>query len=142
MIKESKEKSENPSFTAEENNINNQKENKDNDNSGKIRKSKTLRNSLKMKKKGKNHHRSSSCDAITSTKKVKINDKVDIIDVESWKKYNLEQTADENFEELLKVECENENKEENGNKNDKNNKKNGKRVRSKNGNVSCTCIII
>ena len=148
MSKEDKEKLENMSFTAEENNfnnMNNKKENKDNDNSGKIKKSKTLRSSVKMKKKGKSHHRSSSCDTITTSKKVKINDKVDIIDVESWKKYNLEQTADENFEEFLKVEYENENKEENGNKNDKNstnNKKNSKRIRSKNGNVSCTCIII
>ena len=145
MSKEGQEKIENMSFTAEENNlnnINNKKENKDSDNSGKIKKSKTLRSSMKMKKKGKSHHRSSSCDAITTSKKVKINDKVDIIDVECWKKYNLEQTADENFEEFLKMEYENENKEENGNKNDKNNKKNNKRVRSKNGNVSCTCIIL
>ena len=145
MSKDDKEKLENISFTAGEsnfNNINNKKENKDNDNSGKIKKSKTLRSSMKMKKKGKSHHRSSSCDAITTSKKVKINDKVDIIDVECWKKYNLEQTADENFEEFLKMEYENENKEENGNKNDKNNKKNIKRVKGRNGNVSCTCIII
>ena len=151
MSKDDKEKLENISFTAEQsnfNNMNNKKENKDNDNSGKIKKSKTLRSSVKMKKKGKNHHRSSSCDAIINSKKVKINDKVDIIDVESWKKYNLEQTADENFEEFLKMEYENENKEETGDKNDKNdknnanNKKNIKRVRGRNGNVSCTCIII
>ena len=151
MSKDDKEKLENISFTAGEsnfNNINNKKENKDNDNSGKIKKSKTLRSSLKMKKKGKNHHRSSSCEAIINSKKVKINDKVDIIDVESWKKYNLEQTADENFEELLKMEYENEKKEETGDKNDKNdknnanNKKNIKRVKGRNGNVSCTCIII
>jgi ankyrin repeat protein len=112
MSKDDKEKLENISFTAEQsnfNNMNNKKENKDNDNSGKIKKSKTLRSSVKMKKKGKNHHRSSSCDAIINSKKVKINDKVDIIDVESWKKYNLEQTADENFEEFLKMEYENEN---------------------------------
>ena len=127
MSKDDKEKLENISFTAGEsnfNNINNKKENKDNDNSGKIKKSKTLRSSLKMKKKGKNHHRSSSCEAIINSKKVKINDKVDIIDVESWKKYNLEQTADENFEELLKMEYENEKKEETGDKNDKNDKNN------------------
>ena len=148
MSKDDKEKLENISFTAGEsnfNNINNKKENKDNDNSGKIKKSKTLRSSVKMKKKIKNHHRSSSCEAIINSKKVKINDKVDIIDVESWKKYNLEQTADENFEEFLKMEYENENKEETGDKNDKNNtnnKKTIKKVRGRNGNVSCTCIII
>ena len=148
MSKDDKEKLENISFTTGENNfnnINNKKENKDNDNSGKIKKSKTLRSSVKMKKKAKNHHRSSSCEAIMHSKKVKINDKVDIIDVESWKKYNLEQTADENFEEFLKMEYENEKKEETGDKNDKNNtnnKKNIKKVRGRNGNVSCTCIII
>ena len=143
MSKEIKDKLENMSFTAEESNLN--QENKNSDNSGKIKKSKTIRSSLKMKKKRKNHHRSNSCEIITNSKKVKISDKVDIIDVESWKKYNLEQTADENFEEFLKMEYENESKEENGNKTDKNNennKKNGKRVRGKNGNVSCTCILI
>ena len=146
MNKEDKEKLDNASYTADESNLNdrnNKQENKNNDGSGKIKKSKTLRSSVKMKKKTKNHHRSSSCDTITNSKKVKINDKVDIIDVESWKKYNLEQTADENFEEFLKMEYENETKEKNGNKNDKNNSNNKiKRVRGKDGNVSCTCIII
>ena len=140
---------------SQENNLENalfpaeKEENKINDNTkntGKIKKSKTLRSSLKMKKKEKKHHRNSSCDAIITGKKVKINSKVEIIDVESWKKYNLEQTADENFEEFLKMEYENEKKEKenkNNPNNDNNNNNNKvKRIKGRNGNVSCTCIII
>ena len=127
-------------FTAEN------EKNKNNNNemvSGNIKKSKTLRSSVKMRKKEKKHKRNSSCDAITNGKKVKISSKIEIIDVESWKKYNLEQTADENFEEFLKMEYENENKgNEKENKNNGNNNNKVKRLRGKNGNVSCTCIII
>ena len=58
----------------------------------------------------------------------------------------MEQTADENFEELLKIEYEKEEEgKENGNKNNinnKSNKNNIKRVKGRQGNVSCTCIII
>ena len=50
---------------------------------------------LKWEKKEKKHKRSSSCDEITSGKKVKINSKIEIIEVKCWKKYNLEQTANE-----------------------------------------------
>ena len=149
MNKKDREKLENTSSVVEENNYNNtnnKQENNINDNSGKNKRlSKTLRSSLKMKKKEKKNQRKSSCDAISDSKKVKINDKVHIIDVECWKKYNLEQTADENYEEFVKMELENKKNEENGNKNDKNNKNNknnAKRVKGKNGNVSCTCIII
>ena len=100
----------------------------------------------KKKEKEKKHQRKSSCNEFLNLKKVKINSNVEIIDVESWKKYNLEQTADENFEELLKIEYENEEEgKENGNKNNinnKSNKNNVKRFKGRQGNVSCTCIII
>ena len=138
---------------SKENNLENallppeNEENKSNGNaknSGNIKKSKTLRSSLKTKKKEKKHIRNSSCDAIITGKKVKINSKVEIIDVESWKKYNLEQTADENFEEFLKMEYENENKgnDNKNNPNTNNNNNKVKRIKGRNGNVSCTCIII
>ena len=141
MNKEDKEKLDNASYTADESNLNdrnNKQENKNNDGSGKIKKSKTLRSSVKMKKKTKNHHRSSSCETITNSKKVKINDKVDIIDVESWKKYNLEQTADENIQDYLEELAKNEEQETKKSKNSNNNK----RKKSKTDNVFCTCILI
>ena len=47
--------------------------------------------------------------------------KIDIIDVESWKKLNLKMTADENLDELIKL-------------------TEGKKGRVKN--VSCNCIIL
>ena len=53
-------------------------------------------------------------------KKVKFS-KIDVIKVESWKKYNLSLTADENLEELLNV---------------------SKGRKEKDKNVSCTCTII
>ena len=154
MSKEKEEQLRNTSFSPEERNlkkIDEAEESKNNNNSKnlrKIKKSKTLRSSVKMKKKEKEkkHKRTSSCDEVINSKKVKINSNIEIIDVESWKKYNLEQTADENFEELLKIEYENEQEgKDNGNKNntnDKNNKNNIKRVKGRQGNVSCTCIII
>ena len=53
-------------------------------------------------------------------KKVKFN-KIEVVDVESWKVLNLKLTAEENLDELLKL-------------------SNGKKERVKN--VSCTCVII
>ncbi len=47
--------------------------------------------------------------------------KIDVIDVESWKKLNLKLTAEENLDELIRI-------------------SEGKKERIKN--VSCTCIII
>ena len=132
-------KSENAILSAENEET---KNNDDTKNSGKIKKSKTLRSSVKMKKKEKKHVRNSSCDAISNGKKVKINKKIEIIDVESWKKYNLEQTADENFEEFLKMEYENEKGKENENKNNTNINNKVKRLKGRDGNVSCTCILI
>ena len=71
------------------------------------------------------------------SKKVKIIDNVEIIDVECWKKYNLEQTVDDNIEDYLE---EIERNEELNNKKPKNN--NNKRTKSKTENVTCTCILI
>ena len=72
-----------------------------------------------------------------NSKKVKFSDKVEIIDVECWKKYNLEQTADENIEDYLEELERNEEQETKKSKNSKN-----KRTKSKTDNVFCTCILI
>jgi len=71
-----------------------------------------------------------------NSKKVKIIDNIEIIDVECWKKYNLEQTSDENIEDYLE-EIE---RNEELNKKTKNN--NNRRTKSKTENVTCTCILI
>ena len=71
------------------------------------------------------------------SKKVKIIDNVEIIDVECWKKYNLEQTADDNIEDYLE---EIERNEDLNNKKPKNS--NNKRTKSKTENVTCTCVLI
>ena len=63
----------------------------------------------------------------SSKKTVTFIDKVTYIDVECWKKYNLEQTADENFDDYLQ---------------ELENKKNKKKPQSKKENVTCTCNII
>ena len=73
-------------------------------------------------------------------KKVKINDDITIIDIECWKEYNLEQTADENNEEF-NVETNN-NEDTNIKKKEKKNKNKGKRNNNKENNISCTCLII
>ena len=72
-----------------------------------------------------------------NSKKVKISDKVPIIDVECWKKYNLEQTADENIEDYLEELERNEEQETKKSKNSKN-----KRTKSKTDNVFCTCNLL
>ena len=66
-------------------------------------------------------------------KKVKFTEKIIFIDVECWKKYNAEQTADENYDEINEEEI-NELKNKN---NDKNNNK-----RNKKDNVFCTCNVV
>ena len=66
-------------------------------------------------------------------KKVKFTEKIIFVDVECWKKYNAEQTADENYDEINEEEI-NELKNKN---NDKNNNK-----RNKKDNVFCTCNVI
>ena len=70
-------------------------------------------------------------------KRVKFIDKITIIDVECWKKYNMEQTADENFYDN------NEDEEEDVEvKNETNDKTNNKKKKNKKDNVVCTCNII
>ena len=66
-------------------------------------------------------------------KKVKFTEKIIFIDVECWKKYNAEQTADENYYEINEEEI-NELKNKN---NDNNNNK-----RNKKDNVFCTCNVV
>ena len=68
-------------------------------------------------------------------KKVKFSRKVIYIDVECWKKYNLENTLDENLDNLKEEEEEDNNKLKN---NDNQNKVSG----SKKDNIVCTCILI
>ena len=76
--------------------------------------------------------------SMKDAKIVKINDTPIIVDIESWKQYNYEQTVDVNLEEYL--EEINNNKKENENEND--NVKNIKSNKVKTENVTCTCIII
>ena len=71
----------------------------------------------------------------TKTKKVKFNKEIIIIDVECWKKYNLEQTSDEPEDIDVNFDEDNiEKKEEKKNKN--------KRKNDKDNNIACTCLII
>ena len=99
-----------------------------------------------------------------NNKKVKFIEKIDIIKVECWKKYNLEQTADEcdffynyleDFEysnndkketNTNKNKNSNKNKNNNDNKNNNNKKNknnpNNNRNKGKKGNFTCACIII
>ena len=99
-----------------------------NDREAKIRKTKTKvhkhNNSKSLKDSIKNS------DETNSKRKVKFGHKVEIIDVECWKAYNLEQTAEENIEAFFYDD------------NDiKANIKTDKR-KDRKGNVSCTCNII
>jgi hypothetical protein len=99
-----------------------------------------------------------------SDKKVKFKDKIDIVKVECWKKYNLEQTADE--KEYLEEDLEdfiggtngNDNKSttnvnstneksNNSNKNETNKNENNKgankrNINQKKGNYTCICNIL
>ena len=74
-----------------------------------------------------------------NTKKVKFDNNVVFIDVECWKQFNYEQTADENFDAYF-MDYKNEDKET-PNKDKKNNTDN-KKNKEKRNNVSCTCNII
>ena len=71
-------------------------------------------------------------------KKVKFSQKVIYIDVECWKKYNSENTLDENLDNLKEEEEEEE--EDNNKLKNNNNKK--KVTGSKKDNIVCTCILI
>ena len=68
-------------------------------------------------------------------KRVKFTEQIIFIDVECWKKYNAEQTADENFDGINEEEENNEieKKKDDNNNNNKRNKKD---------NVFCTCNIV
>ena len=71
-------------------------------------------------------------------KRVKFIDKITFIDVECWKKYNVEQTADENYYDVN--DDEEDESEAKNETNDKNN--NNKKRKNKKDNVVCTCIVI
>ena len=125
-MKTDKEKSNNSFVSDDESNI---PKNKNDDNEP-IRKSRTVKNPTKFKfKKGT---KKKLRESIENKRKVKFNNNIEIINVESWKKYNLEQTAEENFSALLY--------EEFGD--DKDKTKKNKKIKGKDGNVSCTCNII
>ena len=68
-------------------------------------------------------------------KRVKFTEQIIFIDVECWKKYNAEQTADENFD------CINE-EEENNEIEKKKDDNNNNNKRNKKDNVFCTCNIV
>ena len=104
-----------------------------------IRKTKTSKSPSKKKqksnkknktpKKHKSHHHSKN------NKKVKFKEKVDIIKVECWKQYNLEQTAEENeyYDEIMDdLEDGDTNDKKNNNDKGNNNNKNDKDVKNDN----------
>ena len=105
-----------------------------NDDIGPIRKSKTVKNPTKIK--AKKESKKKQKESIENKRKVKFNNDIQIIDVESWKKYNLEQTADENFGAFLYEES-----EDDKDKTKKDKKNNIKKIKEREGNVSCTCNI-
>ena len=156
------------------NNINNRYSINNTDNGPKpsIRKTKTAKvNSPKREKKSKKNKSPNRThkNPKNSDKKVKFKEKVDIVKVECWKQYNLEQTADEcefiddileDFEIDNNDKGNNKDKDKNDKKNDKNDKNNkndkknekpaggrnrtnnNKKGKGKKGNYTCTCIII
>ena len=133
-----KEKLNNFQYTKDDENILKNSIEKNGENDIKARKSKNVRNSAKPKT-IRGSIKKDEKDNNNNTKKVKFNENVDFINVECWKMYNIEQTADENFEAFFidneKDDKENLNKEEEKNNNKKKNK-------GKDETISCTCIII
>ena len=133
-----KEKLNNFQYTKDDENILKNSIEKNGENDKKARKSKNVRNSAKPKT-IRGSIKKDEKDNNNNTKKVKFNENVDFINVECWKMYNIEQTADENFEAFFidneKDDKENLNKEEEKNNNKKKNK-------GKDETISCTCIII
>ena len=73
---------------------------------------------------------------IKKTKKVKFSEQVIYIDVECWKKYNVELTADENFDDINDDEI-NDNQKKDDNRNNNNNK-----ITKRKENIICTCNVI
>ena len=99
-----------------------------NDHEVKIKKTKTKFHKHNSSKSLKDSTKKS--DETDNKRKVKFGHKVEIIDVECWKAYNLEQTAEENIEAYFYDD------------NDiKANIKTDKK-KDRKGNVSCTCNII
>ena len=74
-------------------------------------------------------------------KNVIISDNVDIIQVESWKKYNFEQSVEPNIALFMGSKNEDVNKEENNSKANSNNINNDDKKYNKED-VKCTCLII
>ena len=115
-----------------------------------IRKTKTVKATTKNNKKGHNKKKPPKKppkDPNKPTKHVKFIDKIDIVKIECWKKYNLEQTADENLDELFE---ENDTKDKSSSQNKKNENRNNnnnsnnsaKNKKGKSSNITCTCIIV
>ena len=73
--------------------IRKENKNKDINNFGDIKKSKSHKSPNKLRKKENKNFLKTNDEQIANSKKVKINKKIEIIDVECWKQYNLEQTA-------------------------------------------------
>ena len=97
-----KEKINNISYSKDDVDIKKNIIGKGNENDPIFNKSKTYRNSVKTKtKRGNKKNTKEEKDKINNIKKVKFNSSVDVIKVECWKKYNLEQTADENLESIF-----------------------------------------
>ena len=112
-----------------------------------IRKTKTVKATSTNKKRSHTRKKSQKKPKNPNkpTKHVKFLDKIDIVKIECWKKYNLEQTADENLDELFE---DNDNKDKNNSLNKKNENRNNnnnnstKNKKAKSSNITCTCIII
>ena len=101
-----------------------------------IKKPQTTRNNIKPKTLIGSKQKLNSSN--NKTKKVKFNNKVEVIDVECWKIYNAEQTADENFEAFFN----DFEKEDNKEKIIKEEKKNNNKRNPKKNTITCTCEII
>ncbi len=97
-----------------------------------IKKSKTTRNGTKPK--SMRGLKKSVSSSINNYKKVKFNNNIEYIEIECWKIYNLEHTADENYESLF-IDFEKEDKQ-------KTNSEDKKDKKRKKDEISCTCQII
>ena len=89
-----------------------------------------------------NYYENNECETKNKkakSKKVIIIDKPTIIEVECWKKYNSEQTSEDNIEDYIEGFLNN--KDDDQTKNN-NNKEDNKRKKNKSDTITCTCIII
>ena len=87
-----------------------------------------------------NNNNNEKINKTQNKKKVKFTSEVIIINVECWKEYNMEQCADENFDNINEEENNIENNEENNNNSNNNN--NVRKKRTKSNNVVCSCNLI